>query len=110
MDWVSDWAARTQQDRNYGQGQVPVQEKVGFDEYWLKINEYLWSKTNIDAMTILLKLNLTFRSTANNVEIVIPVPQDADSPKFKTTIGWFWHFSCKTDHDIKSIINFLGLI
>jgi len=27
------------------------------------------------------------RSTANNVEIVIPVPTDADSPKFKTTIG-----------------------
>ena len=28
-----------------------------------------------------------FRSTANNVEIMIPVPNDADSPKFKTTIG-----------------------
>lgn len=27
------------------------------------------------------------RSTANNVEIVIPVPSDADTPKFKTTIG-----------------------
>jgi AP-1 complex subunit mu len=27
------------------------------------------------------------RSTANNVEIVIPVPTDADTPKFKTTIG-----------------------
>jgi len=27
------------------------------------------------------------RSTANNVEIVIPVPEDADCPKFKTTIG-----------------------
>lgn len=27
------------------------------------------------------------RSTANNVEIVIPVPSDADSPKFKTSIG-----------------------
>jgi AP-1 complex subunit mu len=27
------------------------------------------------------------RSTANNVEIDIPVPADADSPKFKTTIG-----------------------
>ena len=27
------------------------------------------------------------RSTANNVEILIPVPNDADSPKFKTTIG-----------------------
>lgn len=30
------------------------------------------------------------RSNANNVEIIIPVPQDADSPKFKTTVG-----SCK---------------
>lgn len=27
------------------------------------------------------------RSTANNVEILIHVPSDADSPKFKTTIG-----------------------
>lgn len=27
------------------------------------------------------------RSTANNVEIIIPVPEDADSPKFKTSIG-----------------------
>ena len=27
------------------------------------------------------------RSTANNVEIFIHVPSDADSPKFKTTIG-----------------------
>lgn len=27
------------------------------------------------------------RSTANNVEIIIPVPSDADSPKFKTSIG-----------------------
>ena len=27
------------------------------------------------------------RSTANNVEIVIPVPSDAFAPKFKTTLG-----------------------
>ncbi|XP_066298442.1 AP-1 complex subunit mu-1 isoform X2 [Branchiostoma lanceolatum] len=27
------------------------------------------------------------RSTANNVEIIIPCPSDADSPKFKTTVG-----------------------
>lgn len=27
------------------------------------------------------------RSTANNVEIIIPVPRDADSPKFKAAIG-----------------------
>ncbi|XP_033096895.1 AP-1 complex subunit mu-1-like [Anneissia japonica] len=28
------------------------------------------------------------RSTANNVEIIIPVPSDADSPKFKTSVGY----------------------
>eukprot|EP01117_Protostelium_nocturnum_P020220 TRINITY_DN89_c0_g2_i1.p1 TRINITY_DN89_c0_g2~~TRINITY_DN89_c0_g2_i1.p1 ORF type:complete len:429 (-),score=117.37 TRINITY_DN89_c0_g2_i1:108-1394(-) len=27
------------------------------------------------------------RSTANNVQIIIPVPKDVDSPKFKATIG-----------------------
>jgi hypothetical protein len=27
------------------------------------------------------------RSSANNVEIIIPVPEDADTPRFKTTIG-----------------------
>jgi len=27
------------------------------------------------------------RSTANNVQIIIPVPKDADSPKFKASIG-----------------------
>uniref|UniRef100_A0A914W800 MHD domain-containing protein n=1 Tax=Plectus sambesii TaxID=2011161 RepID=A0A914W800_9BILA len=27
------------------------------------------------------------RSTANNVEVIIPVPSDADSPKFKTSVG-----------------------
>ncbi|GAV07670.1 hypothetical protein RvY_17484 [Ramazzottius varieornatus] len=27
------------------------------------------------------------RSTANNVEIIIPVPNDADTPRFKTTVG-----------------------
>ena len=39
------------------------------------------------------------RSTANNVEIVIPVPADADSPKFKTTVG-----SCKYAPELNSVI------
>ena len=39
------------------------------------------------------------RSTANNVEIIIPVPSDADSPKFKTTIG-----HCKYAPEIPGII------
>lgn len=39
------------------------------------------------------------RSTANNVEIIISVPQDADSPKFKTTAG-----SCKYAPDQNTMV------
>ncbi|KAJ3260130.1 AP-1 complex subunit mu-1 [Boothiomyces macroporosus] len=37
----------------------------------------------------MMKAKATFkrRSTANNVEIIVPVPEDADSPKFKTNMG-----------------------
>jgi len=37
--------------------------------------------------TVKAKSNFKRRSTANNVEIIIPVPPDADSPAFKTNIG-----------------------
>lgn len=33
------------------------------------------------------KAQFKHRSTANQVEILVPVPEDADSPKFKSTIG-----------------------
>ncbi|CAH1775706.1 unnamed protein product [Owenia fusiformis] len=39
------------------------------------------------------------RSTANNVEIIVPVPQDADSPKFKTTVG-----SCKYSPELNAVV------
>lgn len=39
------------------------------------------------------------RSTANNVEIVVPVPVDADSPKFKTSSG-----SCKYSPEQNAVI------
>ncbi|XP_050403424.1 AP-1 complex subunit mu-1 isoform X1 [Patella vulgata] len=39
------------------------------------------------------------RSTANNVEIIIPVPTDADSPKFKTTVG-----NCRYTPEISSVV------
>ena len=39
------------------------------------------------------------RSTANNVEIIIPVPSDASAPKFKTTIG-----HCKYAPEMSAII------
>ena len=97
MDRVGNWATRPQQDRNYGQGQVPVQEKVGFVPivHWpisLIKNQWLTNFYEQKPITGGKRANLSiaqthFRSTANNVEIVIPVPQDADSPKFKTTIG-----------------------
>ncbi|KAJ3091895.1 AP-1 complex subunit mu-1 [Quaeritorhiza haematococci] len=44
------------------------------------------SNSRIEYM-IKAKAQFKRRSTANNVEIVVPVPEDADSPKFKTTIG-----------------------
>ncbi|KAL3896609.1 MAG: hypothetical protein SGCHY_003966 [Lobulomycetales sp.] len=44
------------------------------------------SGTRIEYM-IRAKAQFKRRSTANNVEIIVPVPEDADTPKFKTTIG-----------------------
>ena len=43
----------------------------------------------VGRVEIMVKAKSQFkrRSTANNVEIYIPVPSDADSPKFKTTLG-----------------------
>lgn len=40
-------------------------------------------------MEYMLKAKAQFkrRSTANNVEIIVPVPEDADSPRFRTNIG-----------------------
>ncbi|EPZ30782.1 Clathrin adaptor, mu subunit domain-containing protein [Rozella allomycis CSF55] len=38
-------------------------------------------------ITVKAKSQFKRRSVANNVEIYIPVPNDADSPKFKTSIG-----------------------
>ncbi|RWS25697.1 AP-1 complex subunit mu-1-like protein [Leptotrombidium deliense] len=47
------------------------------------------------------------RSTANNVEIIIPVPHDADSPKFKTAIGNV-KYAPETNSIIWSIKSFPG--
>ena len=39
------------------------------------------------------------RSTANDVEIIIPVPGDSSAPKFKTTIG-----HCKYKPEISAVV------
>merc|ERR1719283_161198 len=59
-----------------------------------KVKPLIWIESVIEKhshsrVEIMVKAKSQFkrRSTANNVEIMIPVPNDADSPKFKTTIG-----------------------
>jgi hypothetical protein len=60
----------------------------------LQIKPLIWIESVIERhahsrVEIMVKAKSQFkrRSTANNVEIYIHVPNDADSPKFKTTIG-----------------------
>ena len=67
-------------------------------QFVLRLNTHvkplIWIESVIEKhahsrVEIMVKAKSQFkrRSTANNVEIVIPVPSDADSPKFKTTLG-----------------------
>jgi AP-1 complex subunit mu len=44
------------------------------------------TKSKIEYL-IKAKAQFKSKSTANNVEILIPVPSDVDSPSFKTNIG-----------------------
>jgi AP-1 complex subunit mu len=53
---------------------------------WIEAHVEPHSHSRIEYM-IKAKSNYKRRSTANNVEIIIPVPPDADSPSFKTNIG-----------------------
>jgi AP-1 complex subunit mu len=62
--------------------------------FYLQVKPLIWIESVIERhahsrVEYMIKAKSQFkrRSTANNVEIVIPVPADADSPKFKTTIG-----------------------
>jgi len=58
-----------------------------------QVKPLIWIEAVIDAknskVEFLVKAKSMFktRSTANNVEITIPVPSDADSPKFRTNMG-----------------------
>ncbi|XP_072555668.1 adaptor related protein complex 1 subunit mu 3 isoform X2 [Paramormyrops kingsleyae] len=49
-----------------------------------KIEKYSHSRVKIK---VTARSQFKTRSTANNVAIMVPVPSDADSPKFKTSIG-----------------------
>eukprot|EP01100_Stratorugosa_tubuloviscum_P007343 TRINITY_DN305_c7_g1_i1.p1 TRINITY_DN305_c7_g1~~TRINITY_DN305_c7_g1_i1.p1 ORF type:complete len:458 (+),score=179.70 TRINITY_DN305_c7_g1_i1:100-1374(+) len=58
------------------------------------IKPLIWVSATVDdkqnsKIEYIVKVRSQFKakSTANNVEIIIPVPPDADSPKFKATMG-----------------------
>merc|ERR1712203_594471 len=53
---------------------------------WIEAVVEPHSHSRIEYM-IKAKSQFKQRSTANNVEILVPVPPDADSPSFKTSIG-----------------------
>jgi len=53
---------------------------------WVECHQDIKSHSRIEYV-IKVKSEFKKRSTANNVEILIPVPQDADSPSFKTSMG-----------------------
>merc|ERR1712136_26628 len=59
-----------------------------------QIKPLIWVESHIEKypnsrVEYMIKAKSQFkrRSTANNVEIIVPVPSDADTPKFKTTVG-----------------------
>lgn len=70
------------------------------------IKPLIWIESHIERharsrVEIMVKVKSQFkrRSTANGVEIIIPVPRDGDSPKFRTGVG-----SCKYAPEISAVI------
>ena len=53
---------------------------------WVECEVKSHSASRVEYL-LTLKSNFKKKSTANNVEILIPVPSDADTPEFKTSIG-----------------------
>ena len=59
-----------------------------------QVKPLIWVESNVRShsgsrIEYVLKTRAQFkrRSTANNVEIIVPVPSDADTPRFRTSIG-----------------------
>ncbi|KAL9067705.1 MAG: hypothetical protein Q9161_006697 [Pseudevernia consocians] len=53
---------------------------------WVESDVRSHSGSRIE-FTLKARAQFKRRSTANNVEILVPVPEDADSPRFRTNIG-----------------------
>lgn len=61
----------------------------------------------ITADTTQARAQFKRRSTANNVQISIPVPEDADTPRFRTNIGTV-HYAPETSSIVWKIKQFGG--
>lgn len=53
---------------------------------WVECIIETWSPSRIEYL-IKVKSQLGKKQTANDVEVLVPVPEDADTPKFKTSSG-----------------------
>lgn len=73
---------------------------------WIEAHVEPHSHSRIEYM-IKAKSNFKRLSTANNVEIIIPVPPDADSPGFKTSIGTV-QYQAEKDAIVWTIKQFQG--
>jgi len=62
-------------------------EEGGKPPIWVDCTIERWSPSCVEYL-IKVKAQLKRKQTANDVEILIPVPDDADTPKFKTSVGY----------------------
>jgi AP-1 complex subunit mu len=54
--------------------------------FWVDCKIDKWSETSIEYL-VTVRSQYKKRSSANSVEMLIPVPADADTPRLKTTLG-----------------------
>lgn len=73
---------------------------------WVESDVRMHSQSRIEYV---LKARAQFkrRSTANNVEIIVPVPSDADTPRFRTNIGTV-HYAPESEAIVWKIKQFGG--
>jgi len=79
-----------------------------------KVRPLIWVESVVEShkgsrIEFMIKTRSNFKrqSTANNVEIIIPVPSDADSPKFKMGVGKVEYVAEKA-HFVWKIKQFVG--
>jgi AP-1 complex subunit mu len=74
-------------------------------EYLIKAKSQFKLRRCFEFDCCALWLSNSIFSTANNVEIRIPVPSDADTPKFKANLG---RYSCLFSHSPYHVLTNVG--